>query len=126
MKARALRRLPAGMNRTESAYALVLLAARAAGRVVRYRYEGLRLRLAEATTYTPDFVVTMADGTVECHEVKGVRGGRAWVEDDAAVKIKVAAETWPELRFLLVAQFPSGWQARDYSAGGRTWSSLPL
>jgi hypothetical protein len=49
----------------------------------------MKFRLADNTFYTPDFMVVMADGLLEAHEVKGF-----W-EDDARVKIKVAASLFP-------------------------------
>jgi hypothetical protein len=54
------------------------------------------LRLADKTFYSPDFaVLTKADGTLEMHEVKGF-----W-QDDARVKIKVAASIYP-FKFIAV------------------------
>jgi hypothetical protein len=62
---------------------------------VTVRFEPVKLRLAAATFYTPDFMVTRDDGEIVFHEVKG-----GWWEDDARVKIKVAAEMYPEFRFI--------------------------
>lgn len=91
----ALGRLKVGqMNKTEAEYAAALDAMQRLGMVLWYRFEGLKLRLADNTFYTPDFAVMRANGTLECHEVKG-----HW-QDDARVKIKVAAEMYP---FLFVA-----------------------
>ncbi|GAB3744868.1 DUF1064 domain-containing protein [Lysobacter olei] len=96
MKHYALGRLKAGqMNKTEAAYAAHLDVLRAAGAVQWFRFEGLKLRLADSTFYTPDFAVMAADGVMECHEVKG-----HWT-DDARVKIKVAAEQYP-FRFVAI------------------------
>jgi hypothetical protein len=93
---RALGRLKAGaMNKTEATYAQHLELQRAAGTVLWYRFEGLKLRLADNTFYTPDFAVMASNGQLECHEVKGF-----WT-DDARVKIKVAADQYP-LTFLAV------------------------
>lgn len=90
----ALGRLPVGKrNKTEEAYEAVLEEQRRAGTVQWYRFEGVKLRLADNTFYTPDFAVMAADGVIECHEVKGY-----W-QDDARVKIKVAAAEYP-FRFL--------------------------
>ena len=101
----ALGRLkPGTMNKSESAYADHLEALKAAGSVLWWRFEGLKLRLADATFYTPDFAVMAADGVIECHEVKGF-----W-QDDARVKIKVASEQYP-FRFLAI-------KARAKKAGG--------
>lgn len=86
----ALGRLPVGqMNKTEAAYAEHLGMLKLAGEVLWYRFEGVKLRLADNTFYTPDFAVLAKDGVMECHEVKG-----SW-QDDARVKIKVAADQYP-------------------------------
>jgi hypothetical protein len=86
----ALGRLKTGeRNKTELAYERMLEAARAAGDVLWFKFEGLKLRLADNTFYTPDFAVLAADGVMELHEVKGF-----WA-DDARVKIKVAADLYP-------------------------------
>lgn len=96
----ALGRLKAGaMNKTESAYERLLEGRKRAGEVAWYRFEGVKLRLADSTFYTPDFAVMLANGQIECHEVKGF-----WT-DDARVKIKVAAEAYP-FRFLAVRPQP--------------------
>lgn len=94
MKNFALGRLPVGqMNKTEAAYAELLEQLKVASRIQWYRFEGLKLRLADKTFYTPDFAVMRDDGVMECHEVKGF-----W-QDDARVKIKIAAEMYP-FRFM--------------------------
>lgn len=91
----ALGRLPAGtMNKTEAEYGAVL---DADPTVVWKKFEGFKLRLADNTFYTPDYAVMRADGALECHEVKG-----HW-EDDARVKIKVAASLYP-FRFIAVTK----------------------
>lgn len=77
------------MNKTERAYATVLDARVKAGEVRAWHYEGLTLKLADDTRYTPDFFVVLADWTCELHEVKGF-----W-RDDAKVKTKVAARMYP-------------------------------
>jgi len=77
------------MNQTEAAYAAHLKEAQQGGEIEWFAFEAVKLRLADATFYTPDFFVMRSDGTLECHEVKGV-----W-EDDARVKIKVAAALFP-------------------------------
>jgi hypothetical protein len=100
----ALGRLKVGQrNKTEAAYEAQLELRRRAGEVAWYRFEGLKLRLADSTFYTPDFAVMLADGSIECHEVKG-----HW-EDDARVKIKVAAGMYP-FRFVAVKKAGSGWE----------------
>lgn len=86
----ALGRLKVGaMNKTEAAYAATLEQRRAAGEVAWFKFEGIKLRLADNTFLTVDFAVMLADGTMEMHEVKG------FMFDDANVKLKVAASIYP-------------------------------
>jgi hypothetical protein len=86
----ALGRLKLGqMNKTEQAYAEFLEIRRREGAIIWSRFEGVKLRLADSTFYTPDFAVMAADSVMEMHEVKGF-----WT-DDARVKIKVAADQYP-------------------------------
>lgn len=103
----ALGRLKTGvLNKTEQAYQNHLAALQQAGEVAWFKFEGVKLRLADNTFYTPDFAVMLANGQMEMHEVKGV-----W-RDDARAKIKIAAELYP-FRFLAVQQKPKkeggGW-----------------
>lgn len=111
----ALGRLKTGaMNKTEEAYGRHLETRRMAGDVVWYKFEGVKLRLADNTFYTPDFAVMLESGFMEMHEVKGAR---AIFSDDAKVKVKVAAETYP---FPFVVAFPipksrgGGWEVDRY------------
>ncbi|MDH0342849.1 DUF1064 domain-containing protein [Chromobacterium haemolyticum] len=95
-RVQALGRLPAGvMNKTEAAYAQALDQRRFAGEVAWFKFEGVKLRLADSTFYTPDFAVMLANGQIEMHEVKGY-----W-QDDARAKIKIAADLYP-FRFIAV------------------------
>lgn len=108
----ALGRLAAGsMNKTEAAYDITLREKALAGEVLWWRFEGLKLRLADNTFYTPDFAVMAGDGVMECHEVKGF-----WT-DDARVKIKVAASQYP-FRFRAVKALPKkaggGWEVETF------------
>ena len=104
----ALGRLPTGaMNRTETLYAEHLDGLKHHGEVQWYRFEGVKLRLADSTFLTVDFAVLGKDGVLEMHEVKG-----RW-QDDARVKIKVAADQYP-FRFIAVT-------AKSKKAGGG-WS----
>lgn len=80
------------MNQTEAKYAEILEMRRAAGQVVAFWYERHTYRLADDTRLTPDFVVLLADGSLEVHEVKG-----EWVEEDSLVKLKVFADQFPYL-----------------------------
>lgn len=86
----ALGRLKTGeMNKTEAAYGEYLKTRQLVGHIAWFKFEGIKLRLADNTFYTPDFAVMLADGSMELHEVKGF-----WT-DDARVKTKVAASMYP-------------------------------
>jgi len=99
------------MNKTEAAYAQMLEQRRAAGEVAWFKFEGIKLRLADNTFYTPDFFVMMADGALEAHEIKGY-----WV-DDARAKIKIAADLYP-MRFIAIKAKPKkdggGWAVEEF------------
>lgn len=112
MKCFALGRLKAGqMNKTEAAYDAHLAVLERAGEIKWRRFEGVKLRLADSTFYTPDFAVMSADGVIEMHEVKGF-----WT-DDARVKIKVAADQYP-FRFMAFKALPKkaggGWSREEF------------
>lgn len=93
--ARGIAKSVAGMNRMESEYALMLEARKQNGEILWYAFEGIKVRLADQTYYTPDFVVMANDFTLECHETKG------FMREAAFVRIKVAAELYP-FRFVLI------------------------
>jgi hypothetical protein len=108
----ALGRLKSGvMNKTESAYASRLELLKQSGEIVWYKFEGMKFRLADNTFYSPDFIVMLANGALQSHEVKGF-----WT-DDARVKIKVAADMYP-LEFLAVKVKPKksggGWEVESF------------
>lgn len=109
----ALGRLKTGvMNDTETAYSRHLDAQVAAGIVAWYKFEGVKLRLADNTFYTPDFAVMLTSRQMEMHEVKGF-----W-KDDARAKIKIAADMYP-FRFIGVTvrrkKDGGGWNVEDFS-----------
>lgn len=89
----ALGRLKDGsMNATEARYAALLDQEKDAGRVLWWAFEAVKLRLAPNTHLIVDFFVMYADGRLEAVDVKGAK---AIVEDDARVKMKVAADKFP-------------------------------
>lgn len=104
----ALGRLKVGeMNKTEAAYGQHLELLRRAGEVAWFKFEGLKLRLADNTFLTVDFAVMLIDGTLEMHEVKG------FMLDDANVKLKIAAETYPFV-FKLIRKAKGGsWEITE-------------
>lgn len=103
------RHVPGEMNKTEEAYAAHLTLQLAAGAIAWFRFESVKLKLAEKTHLTIDFFVMTAAGDLEAHEVKGF-----W-EEDARVKVKVAAAMYP-FRFLAVQRAPGGgWKTEVFS-----------
>lgn len=96
-----------GMNKTEAAYAAHLGLLKHAGEIAWFEFEAIKLRLANRTFYTPDFLVMLSDGELQIHEVKGF-----W-EDDARVKIKVAASMFP-IHFLAIQKDGKGWKVEDF------------
>lgn len=105
------RRKPGEMNKTEAAYAEHLRALQLAGEIEWFAYEAMKFKLAKNTFYTPDFIVMLADGALEAHEVKGF-----W-EDDARVKVKVASDTFP-IRFVALKPISKknggGWCVEEF------------
>lgn len=106
-------RLKSGvMNDSEAAYARHLDELKLAGVILWWKFEGVKLRLADNSFYNCDFFVMLADGELQAHEVKG-----QWIED-AKLKIKMAAELYP-FRFVALRTVPKsrggGWQVEDFS-----------
>lgn len=95
------------MNKLEAEYATRLEALKGVGEIADYRFECVKLRLADRTFYTPDFMVLRADGEFEMHEVKGF-----W-EDDARVKIKTAAELFP-FKFIAARKQKGAWVFEEF------------
>jgi hypothetical protein len=79
--------LRSAMNKTEVAHAVDLELRKRAGEILDYCWQVLRLKLVPDCTCEPDFMVLLADGTVEFHEVKG-----GFITDDGMVKVRVAAQ----------------------------------
>ena len=103
-------RAPAGtrMNGTEAEYEALFLGNRVHG------FEELTFRLGDDCRYTPDFWTMGDDDVLELHEVKG-----HW-EDAAKVKIRVAAERYPNFRFMafrrLTKKQGGGWEREHFGA----------
>lgn len=108
----ALGRLPFGtMNKTEATYDAYLADQQTKGIILWHKFEAVKLRLADNTFYTCDFCVVASSGIVEMHEVKGF-----W-QDDARVKIKVAASLYP-FKFIAVKarakKHGGGWEREEF------------
>jgi hypothetical protein len=68
-----------------------------------YKYEGVKLKLADGAWYKPDFVVWHNDGLIELEEVKG-----HWREA-ARVRWKVAIQQYPMFGFSLWTKSKGQW-----------------
>lgn len=106
---------PGEMNATESAYAAFLEAEQQAGRIEKFWFESMKVKIAAGKCwYTPDFMVLRPNGEIELHEVKGTL---AVFQDDARVKVKVAASQYP---FRMFVVFPKakrqgcGWNIEEF------------
>lgn len=111
----ALGRLkPGEMNKTEREYANLLTLKERAGEILWWKFEAIKLRLADNTFYSPDFFILNAQFELEAHEVKGAM---AIFQDDAKVKVKVASAMFP-FRFFVAIPKPKnkggGWEIIEY------------
>lgn len=95
------------MNKTEAAYARRLEALKFNGEVLWWAFEPVNIRLADNTFYRIDFMVQLASGEIQCHEVKGF-----WRED-ARVKIKVAAALLP-FKFIACRLVKGEWEFEHF------------
>jgi hypothetical protein len=124
-------RPPRGMSKTERSYQDRLEVLRAAGEVLAFTYEPLRLVLAPKLTWCPDFAVLRAPqheldpqrpGFYACPRVRLVEvkprrsDGRAYWTEDSRVKVKTAAQVHGVL-FEIVAVWPNGrggWELEEF------------
>lgn len=97
-RGRTQRPVPGTMNKLEARYAAFLELQRRSNLITGYWYESEKFRLADRTWYTPDFIVQRPDGFMEIHECKG------WMQEDANVKLKVAAELYWRYPVFLVRE----------------------
>ncbi len=112
-----VRHAPGQMNRQEAEYAALLDADWKAGRIARFYFERVTLKLAADTRYTPDFMVVMPDGVIRLDEVKG------FMEEDAYAKFKIAADLFPftfRLARKRAKKDGGGWDLKDYPNNGAT------
>lgn len=103
VKARG-RKTPGKMNSTETAYSLHLEARKMSGEILGWWYESITLKLGPDCRFNPDFLVQIADGTLELHDTKArikkkAKDGSTYfkplTEDDARVKLSVTAGMFP-------------------------------
>jgi hypothetical protein len=111
----ALGRLKTGeRNKTEAAYEQHLQLRLRAGDILWFKFEALKFRLADNTFLTPDFALMTSEGFIEIHDTKP---SLTFIQDDAKVKMKVAAEGFPFRFFYVVPK-----KKRD----GGGWDIVPV
>jgi hypothetical protein len=96
------------LNKTEQAYLRWLRC-----KLPRDAYLGIQnitLKLAWDCRLTMDFSYIDENGRMTFVDTKGVRGGKMHAEDDAVVKIKVAAHQHRWARFVLAHKEGTGWK----------------
>lgn len=90
------------MNGTEADFERTFLTRKVHG------FEEITLRLGDDCRYTPDFWSLGDDDVIEFDEVKGF-----W-RDDAKVKIRVAAEKFPQFRFRAWRRVKGRWERETF------------
>jgi hypothetical protein len=108
------RRKPGERTKVEQKYELHLEARKQAGEVQWYWYELCKFRLADRSYWTPDYMVLLADGTLEAHECKGRSGDGPWMEEDARLKARFAGETLPVPVVVVWPLKGGGWGREEY------------
>lgn len=120
--AKHARRKPSEMNKTEAEYDAYLGLLLKAGEIDGFKFEGIKLKLADNTFFTPDFFVMAKDGVMELHDTKGTtkklrksgeKEAAPWIEEDAKIKLKLVAELYP-FRVFAVFKTKDGWQKMEF------------
>lgn len=101
---------PGQMNKTESRYAQYLELRKIAGEITDYKFEAVTVKLGPDCRYSPDFMVRDNAGFISFVEVKArdKKTGKALSRDDSKVKIRVAAQQFPEFVWIMAWPLPNG------------------
>ena len=97
------------MNKTELAYANHLFARQIDGEIAWFEFEPIKFRLADRCWYTADFIIlTEPYLELQFHETKG------WMEDDAAVKLRLFPAIYWMFRIFIVRRgADGGWDLEE-------------
>jgi hypothetical protein len=102
------------MNKTEESYSKYLEDLKHARAIAWWKFEGVKLRLADNTFFTVDFAVLNFSQELEMHEVKPRSGDSYFCMDDAKMKIKIAADMYP-FKFLIAYPVKGGgWATEEF------------
>ena len=108
------RHKPGEMNQTEALYAAELEAKRIDGEVLGWWFEPASWRLGAGCHYIPDFMVLLADHTIEFVDTKG--GGP--LDAKGQVKLKVAADKFWPFKYVQLKRRAKkdggGWTRREF------------
>ena len=105
------------MNKSERSYDQYLDALYKQGRIAYHKFEAVTLKLGDDCRFSPDFLVIGPAGEVEFHDVKArwKSTGKVRIEDDARVKLSVAASTcFPFFTFKTVWMENGTWHSKTY------------
>lgn len=100
------RRTTGTMNRLEASYAAYLDQRKAAGEVLAWWFERLAFRVGKSCFWHADFLVQVADGTLEIHDCKG------FAQDDAVVKARAVADEFPFDVYHVTFSKKAGWKMK--------------
>lgn len=106
------------MNKGESLYAQWLDLQQRAGDVKAWWFQAWTFKLARDCRYTPDFDVLRGDlwtlVDVKGRKVRPDGTQTYWAEEDAKIKIKVAAKMFPMFRWVIAFPLQNGnWEERE-------------
>ena len=104
-----VRSKPGQMNGTEAKYAELLHMRTLTGEVILWHFEAMKFKIAEQCLFIPDFAVWLSDGTMDIVDVKG-----GIISDDALVKIKAAADKFPQFTWAIEQYKKKAWIRREF------------
>lgn len=101
------------MNKTETVFSQFLDIQHKAGLITWWEFQPMTFKLASDCRFTPDFV-TLRDGVFTMIDTKGSKRKKSdgsvtfWAEEDAKIKIRVAARQFPFFRWVICHPLPNG------------------
>lgn len=93
------------MTKPEEVYAWYLTQQKQKGLILDWHFERMTLRLTQGRgghasrrmNYTPDFMVVLMGGQIQCVEIKGPH-----IREDSVIKFKMAAELFPDFEWQMI------------------------
>ena len=102
-----------GMNKTEAEYSRYLATRQDVG---WQAFEPIKFRLADNTSYCPDFMTMDHEGGIRFIDTKAwwASSKKVGVTEDSMVKMKVVAEMYPMFAFLMTWKKDGIWHERVF------------